>query len=110
MIKTHTVELTGFQVTPTGQVNIEYKIDGGGLRSRTFASVNAYNAEAADLLDDPDVCLLLLMAFFDQRGESTGTLPSAVGQKVTLECEASAGALLAAHTTATEAWLIARRF
>lgn len=108
MIVSHTIELTGFQVTPTGQVNIEYKIDNGVLKSRTFASAEAYNAEAADLLDDPDFCLVLLMAFFNQRGESTGSLPAAVGQKVTLEYEAAPGALLAAHTTATKSWLIAR--
>lgn len=108
MIIAHTIELTGFQVTPTGQVNIEYKIDGEALRSRTFASAEAYNAEAADLLDDPDFCLVLLMAFLNQRGEGTGSLPAAVGQKITLEYETSPGALLAAHTTATKSWLISR--
>lgn len=108
MIVSHTIELTGFQVTPTGQVNVEYRIDSGALRSRTFASVEAYNAEAADLLDDPDFCLVLLMAFFNQRGETTGSLPAAVGQKITLEYETAPGSLLAEHTVATKSWLISR--
>lgn len=108
MIVTHEVELTGFEVTVGGQVNIEYRIDGGALRSRTFASVDAYNAEAEDFLDNPEFNLRLLMAFLNQRGERIASLAAAIGQKVTIEYETTVGALLTAHTLALKRWLVSR--
>lgn len=108
MIVTHEIELTAFQLTPSGQVNVEYRIDGGELRSRTFASADAFNAESADFLDNPELNLRLMMSYLHQRGERIATLAGAVGQKITLEYESTVGSLLTAHTLALKPWLISR--
>lgn len=108
MIVAHTVTLTGFEITAAGQVNIEYQIDDGPPRVRTFASTYIYNAEAADFLGDPEFCMRLLMAFLDQRGERPASLAGAVGQKVSFEYESVPGALLTAHTLSLKSWLISR--
>lgn len=105
---THSIVLTDFVVTETGQVNFEYTYDGGEKRCCTFPSVVDHSSQGGGFLNEPDIGGRLLMAFLALRQETPETLRNCIGKTLTIEYEAAAGALAGQHAIAPTPWLVLR--